>query len=206
MCSGSLIPSISPSQDTHADEGTNLKNVKTAFLGLLLIALCVAGRLGSHAPNFTPIAATALFAAFLFGSRLAVIVPLSAMLISDIFIGFYEWQIMLAVYAALLVPTLLGLMLHKRLTGTRVAGCAVGSSVVFFLSTNFAVWAFSGMYPISTAGLTECYLAALPFFRYSLAGDLVWSVAMFGGYLLANRYASNSSRFHRLLPLRLPIA
>lgn len=165
---------------------------------LLLVAICIAGRMVSHAPNFTPIAATALFAAFLFKSRVAFIVPLSAMLISDFFIGFYQWQIMLVVYAALVVPTLLGLMLRKRLTTTRVAGCAVGSSVVFFLSTNFAVWAFSGMYPISTAGLTSCYLAALPFFRYSLTGDLVWSAAMFGGYLLANRYAPNYSRTHRL--------
>lgn len=192
MCSGSLIPSIRRNPDTHADEGMNLKNVKTAVLMFLLVAICVAGRVVPHSPNFTPIAATALFAAFVFKSRVAVVVPLSAMLISDLFIGFYEWQIMLVVYSALLVPTALGLMLGKRLTSTRVAASAVGSSAVFFLSTNFAVWAFSGMYPTSTAGLTSCYLAALPFFKYSLAGDVVWTAAMFGGYLLATRYVSHS--------------
>ncbi|GAC1435629.1 MAG: hypothetical protein NVS1B11_24340 [Terriglobales bacterium] len=170
----------------------NLKNVKTVALMFLLVAICVAGRVVPHSPNFTPIAATALFAAFLFKSRVAVVVPLSAMLISDLFIGFYQWQIMLVVYAALLVPTLLGFMLGKRLTSTRLAASAVGSSAVFFLSTNFAVWAFSGMYLTSTAGLTSCYLAALPFFKYSLAGDVVWTAAMFGGYMLASRYVSHS--------------
>jgi hypothetical protein len=171
----------------------NLGNLKTAVISLLLIAICVAGRMSAHTPNFTPVVAAALFAGFLFRSPAAILLPLSAMLISDLLIGFYDWRIMLIVYASLAVPAFLGLWLHDRMTAPRILGSTISSSVVFFVATNFAVWAFSGMYEISLAGLTACYTAALPFFRYSLAGDFAWSAALLGGYLLAAKLASSPS-------------
>ncbi len=162
---------------------------KTAIgVGVLLVGLCVFGRMIDHVPNFTPLAAAALFAGFLFSRRLvAVIVILAAMVVSDIFIGTYHFGVMLTVYAALLFPVALRSVLKKQLTAPRVVGCALLSSVVFFLVTNFAHWLFMGMYPQTLAGLLTGYAAALPFFKFQLAGDLFWSAILFGGYALSCR-------------------
>ena len=65
------------------------------------------------------------------------------------------------------------------------AESAVLSSAIFFLATNFAVWQFGGIYPTTGAGLVQCYAAGLPFLKYLLAGDLVWSTILFGAYRLA---------------------
>ena len=64
-------------------------------------------------------------------------------------------------------------------------GCSLGASVWFFLATNFAHWVFYDMYAKTAAGLLQCYAAALPFFRYTLAGDLGFACLLFGGYALA---------------------
>jgi len=67
----------------------------------------------------------------------------------------------------------------------------LASSVSFFLTTNFAVWAFDGIYSHDLAGLTACYVAALPFFKNTIIGDLFWTCALFGGYqLLGMRLAT----------------
>ena len=63
-------------------------------------------------------------------------------------------------------------------------GGALATSLIFFVTTNLAVWAFSGMYSLDGAGLLQCYTAALPFLKYTVAGDLFWSVALFGGAAL----------------------
>src|SRR5258707_6782705 len=79
-------------------------------LALSLVALDVVARLAPHAPNFTPVAASAVFAGMVFRSRaLALAVPLSAMLVSDLVIGSYDWRIMSVVYAAFMLPALLGM-------------------------------------------------------------------------------------------------
>ena len=65
----------------------------------------------------------------------------------------------------------------------------MGSSLAFFLGTNFAHWAVTGQYPISLSGLSACYLAALPFLKYTLAGDLVFSGVLFGAAALVGRAA-----------------
>jgi len=60
-------------------------------------------------------------------------------------------------------------------------------ALLFFALSNFGVWLGSGMYPRSLAGLAECYAAALPFFQNSLAGDLFYTVLLFGGFAAAER-------------------
>lgn len=151
------------------------------FLGL--VALGVAGRLLPHEPNFTPVAAAALFAGFFMRhGSFAACVPLATLLISDAVLGVYDYKVMAVVYLCMLAPVLFRQVLKRRLSGWSVGLGAVSSSTLFFVATNFAVWLFSGMYARTFQGLVECYVMALPFFRGTLLGDLVWSSLLFGGY------------------------
>lgn len=154
------------------------------FLGLVAVGLV--GRLVPHPPNFAPIIATVLFAGFFYRHRaLGMLVALVAMALSDTVIGTYDSRVMAVVYSSLLLPVALRPLLQNRLTAVRIGGCAALSSLVFFLTTNFAVWACGSLYPKTGAGLVACYVAALPFLRTALAGDLFYSALLFGSYALA---------------------
>ena len=155
------------------------------MLAFALIALCVAARLLPHVQNFSPVAAAALFAGAVMGRRsLAVTVPLAAMLIGDLVLGFYHWQVMATVYAALAVPVLIGMIGRRHGLWLTAIGGALGSALIFFVTTNFAVWAFSGLYSLDSTGLAQCYIAGLPYLKYTVAGDLLWSVALFASLTL----------------------
>jgi hypothetical protein len=160
----------------------------TVCLGL--VAVSVGFRLLALAPNFTPVVAAALFAGFYLSRRsMAVAVPLLSMALSDLVIGTYDIGVMIAVYGSMLVPVFLSVALKGRWLSARVIGCALVCSCTFFLVTNFAVWEFEGIYSSDWSGLLRCYLAALPFFKYTLGGDLIWSVGLFGSYGLLARIA-----------------
>lgn len=156
-----------------------------AALVVSLVGLDVVARLLPHAPNFTPIAASALFAATVLRLRwLALVVPVAALLISDTLIGFDSWQMTVAIHLCLTLPALAGI-LSCRIRASAKSGLYVpvmlASSLIFFAATNLAVWAFSGMYPPTLAGLVACYVAALPFLQTTMLGDFVWSTVLFGG-------------------------
>lgn len=152
--------------------------------GMILAA--AAARLGPHLPNFTPIAAMALFGGAHFADkRLAFGVPLLALLLSDALLGFHAG--MPAVYGSFALIVALGLGLRTDCTVTAVAGTALAGALLFFLITNFAVWVEGAFYPRTWVGLGECYVAAIPFFRNSLAGDLFYTAVLFGGFALAQR-------------------
>ena len=165
------------------------------WIAIGLVGLDVVARLLPHAPNFTPVAASALFAGAVLRSRaLALAVPIAAMLISDLVLGCPDWRIMMVVYAALAAPAVLGRWGRPR-GAIVLAPLAVSSSLLFFASTNFAVWAFSGIYALDLAGLIACYVAALPFLYNTLLGDMFWTALLFGGWwsarvLLAHRNAA----------------
>jgi hypothetical protein len=159
--------------------------VPDLLLGAALIGLDVFMRLVPHAWHFTPLAASALFAAAMFRVRiLSLAVPLSAMALSDAVMGFYDWRVMAVVYAASAAPAAMALCVARLRSPLVLLSLAVTSSVVFFLATNFAVWAFDGMYTHDLAGLSACYVAALPFFKATIAGDLFWTCVLFGAYQL----------------------
>ena len=155
---------------------------------LSAIVLAAALRLVPHPPNFTPIGAMALFSGAYLGRRaLAFAAPLGAMLLSDAVLGFYSG--MWVTYLAVSLIVLVGWVALARISVLRVAGAAVASSVLFFLVSNFGTWTLSGMYPHTGAGLSACYIAAIPFFQNTLAGDLFYAALLFGGFRLAEHVA-----------------
>jgi hypothetical protein len=155
-------------------------------LAAALVGLDVAARLLPHAPNFTPVAASAVFAGMMFRTRsLALAVPVAAMLLSDLVLGSYDWRIMSVVYASLALPAILAMWGRRFSLPIVLAPVVLSSSLLFFATTNFAVWAFSGMYSNDLDGLIRCYVAALPFLQNTLTGDVVWSAALFGTWWLA---------------------
>jgi hypothetical protein len=149
----------------------------------LMILLAAVARLLPHAPNFTPIAAMALFAGAHFADRrLAFLVPLAAMFLSDMVIG--PDHAMPVIYACFVLTVCMGMLLRGRAGLLNVAAMSLAGSVLFFLATNFAVWYGASFYPQTPEGLMTCYVAAIPFFGNTLAGDLLFNALLFGGYAL----------------------
>src|SRR3954468_21189809 len=163
-------------------------------LVVFLIGFDVAARLLWHVPGVSPVAASALFAGMMLRRRsLALVVPLAAMPIGDAILGFYHWQVMAVVYAALTLPAVAG-MLARHVRALRVVVPTVlACSLIFFVTTNFAVWAWSGIYSADMTGLIECYAMGLPFLKYTIAGDLFWAAALFGGAWLVQRLTARTS-------------
>ncbi|MBI3573060.1 MAG: hypothetical protein HY092_02575 [Candidatus Kerfeldbacteria bacterium] len=131
-------------------------------------------------PNFAPVSAMGLFSASRLPRKYGVLVPLGLMLLSDAVIGFDRWTITLAVYLSFLASAGLGFWLRRRVSFGRWIFATLAGSVIFFLVTNAAVWMFGKIYPSSIIGLWQSYIAGLPFFRNTLAGDLVYSSMFFG--------------------------
>lgn len=166
---------------------------------IMLVAAGAGARIVFHdIPNFAPIAALALFAGYFFRRwSWAVCVPLLAMGISDLALEGYQWQMMLVVYTMLALPVAArplvrwamrferGRLVSSMLAFFGLVGCSLAASLLFYLATNFAWWPWTFMYTHDLAGLIECYAAGLPFFRYTLAGDLFYACVLFGGYALA---------------------
>lgn len=166
----------------------------------VIIGIIITGafmRLIPHWPNFTPIAAIALFGGAYLGKKyLAYAIPFAAMLFSDLIIGFHDS--MIAVYIAFAITVTIGLFLRKRLNGYTVVGASLASSVIFFFITNFAAWLASPhLYPANFAGLMQSYTAGLVFFNdgsYGISffmnevlGGLFYNTAFFGAFYLARQ-------------------
>ena len=166
--------------------------------GLVLVAALT--RLLPHPPNFSPVEAIALFGGAYFAARRwAMIVPLIAMMVSDFALGvikggtyldYFAGAHFLTVYACIVLCTVLGFGLRRRVTAARVLAYSIAGSVLFFLVTNFAVWATASPLDISpacTIGLGACYAAAVPFFQWTMFGTLFYGAVLFGGFALLRR-------------------
>jgi hypothetical protein len=153
--------------------------------GIILFAAVM--RLIPHYPNFTPVAAIALFGGAHLGRKwLSFFIPLAALFISDMILGFHGF--MLPVYVSFAIVVLLGTRIGK-IGIPAVAGASVASSALFFIITNFAVWVGSPFYSQTFAGLMQSYTMAIPFFHTSLLGDLFYSAVFFGGfYFVSQKY------------------
>jgi len=181
-----------------------------AVVWLALVALAVAGRLwqptwnGEQLWHATPLAAVALAAGFLFANPLvAASVPLVALAVSNLLLpGYGSLGVAAVVYAATAWPVLLGtcgILGQDRPRWLAVVGGSLATSLVFFLSTNLAHWAFMADYPRTMAGLGECFVAALPFYRWMPVGDAAWTLATFG-LIVAARMAAEAAATRRLRP------
>lgn len=153
-------------------------------LAIFFVIFGAALRFAPHLPNFAPIAAIALFGGVYLNKKYALILPLTAMLVSDYFIGFYDLKLMLGVYLSLALMGLIGLLVKNRKNPFTVIGGSVLGSVLFFIITNLSVWAFYSWYPHTLSGLSQCFAAAIPFFRNTLLGDLFYVAILFGIYEL----------------------
>ncbi len=169
-----------------------------------MIAAAALSRLLPHPPNFAPIEAMALFGGAYFASRrLALLVPLLAMAASDLLLGALRggtWleyfttpqylPSLLANYACIALTVALAFGLRGRVNGPRVLGYSLAGSVLFFAVSNFALWLTAFAVPhgaACTTGLLPCYVAALPFFQWTVLGTLFYSALLFGGFALLRR-------------------
>ncbi|MBI2270376.1 MAG: hypothetical protein HYU69_08470 [Bacteroidetes bacterium] len=162
----------------------NSTNLNARFLFITAVVFIAASsRIFPHIPNFTPIAAMALFGgACMSNKRMAFIIPFVAMLISDFIIGFHNT--MIYVYVAFAITGFIGWGLRDRVKPGSLFIASLASSVIFFLITNFGVWAAEGM-PNGTSGMLSAYVLGVPFFRMTLLGDLFYNTILFGSFYLA---------------------
>ena len=156
-------------------------------LGLLILG--IAGRLTPHPWNVTPLIAIALLGGALLPARWAVGLPVAIAAVSDLVLG---WHTTLPfTWAGFALAAGLGAWL-RRPSAARVALVAVAASTAFFIVSNFGVWLVGGLYEPTLAGLRACFIAAVPFYRQMLAGDLICTLALFGLAALTGRLPSTA--------------
>jgi len=146
-----------------------------------LISLALMGRLIPHPDNFTPMLAVALFGGAMLPGRMAYLIPLVALFLSDLLMGNSVTWMTPVIYGCFALGTGLGQWLGRHRTWAKTGLAALAGGFLFYLVTNLAVWMTpNGLYPHTLDGLVECYAMALPFFRNEIAGDVLWSAMLFG--------------------------
>ena len=137
---------------------------------IILIGIAIISRLIPHPPNFTPITAIALFSTIHFKNKiLTYLIPIIGLFISDLILGLS--MVNLFVYLSFIAITFIGFKFQKINNYSILL-----SSTTFFIVSNFGVWILG--YPKNIEGLILCYYMALPFFVYTIMGDLFYSYAM----------------------------
>jgi hypothetical protein len=154
---------------------------------LLLIIVAAISRLLPHEPNFVPLAAIALFAGtFVRDKKMALVIGVSALLFSDILLEIFKGNgfhsTMPFVYLSIVLIGIIGFVLRGREQRQTIMVASLTGSILFFLITNFGVWIADNIYPKTLEGLTQCYIAAIPFFRGTVLGDLFYNLLLFGSY------------------------
>ena len=165
----------------------NIPKEKIIFI-LLLLIIGIFYRFMPHPPNFSPLAAIALFGGFYFSRMRFALIPIAILFLTDIVLGFYQIEIMLSVYTSFILITLLGVQIKKKTSFYTIIGGSLLGSILFFLITNFSVWLFGNWYAHDFSGLINCFYLALPFFRNTLLGDLFFTAVFFGIYEFSQIY------------------
>lgn len=154
------------------------------MLAISLIIIGILLRFVPHTANFTPVAAIALFAGVYLNKKQALIVPLLLMVISDIFLGMHNVAIF--TWGSFVLVTMIGFWAKNHKTFKGIVSTSLVSSFLFYLITNFGVWAM-GWYPQDLKGLVDCYILGLPFLRVFTVATLSYTVVFFGAYELIAR-------------------
>lgn len=172
------------------------KNILQALFIISLIVLAVLSRLVDHPPNFTPLAAIALFgAAYFSNKKWALIVPVLAWWVSDLLLnatiyasyettflaGYQLWS-----FLAIALIAVVGYYMLRKISFKNIIGSAFVAAIIFFLISNFGVWLSGTMYPMNISGLISCYVAGIPFFHWSLLGNIFYLGLMVGVYEWVN--------------------
>tara|TARA_B110000967_G_scaffold171969_1_gene182755 strand:- start:251 stop:775 length:525 start_codon:yes stop_codon:yes gene_type:complete len=171
-------------------------NNKYILVFLLIVVTSFSNVLLSNIPNFSPVASVALFSGFyLSNKKIALLVPIICMLISDYFIGFHS--LMWAVYLSFSATVVIGFLM-KKANGKLIFLNSIFSAVLFFIITNFAVWASGSFYSKDFTGLLTCFSMGIPFLKNTLLSAVIFSSILFGGYeffnQLVNKYLKVSKR------------
>jgi len=153
------------------------------MLAYVFVVIAIAIRFLPHPFHFTPVGAALLF----FGahrSKREMAIPVALLVLSDLLLNRFVYNIPLhadqiVVWAWYAGAIAIGMLLRKHLSAPRVAGASVAASISFYLVSNFAVWASYEMYPKTWQGMLACYAAAVPFFRNTVVGDLIFSAVFF---------------------------
>ncbi|HEX5430059.1 MAG TPA: DUF6580 family putative transport protein [Patescibacteria group bacterium] len=148
-----------------------------------------------HAANFAPLGAIALFGGTYLNKKLAIVVPIAAMIISDFFIGFDSLESRLSVYGSLALIAGIGMLVRRRKNIITVIGGAVGSSITFFLITNCVLFYAPTMYAHNLSGQIASYVNGLPFLRPTLLSDLLYTAVFFGSYELIQAWAKRRAAY-----------
>ncbi len=171
--------------------------LKKEIFPISLILILAFARLIPHPPNFTPIIAVALISGYFFKNiNLSLLILLIAMLLSDLFIGFYENMIF--VYASLLLITFVFHKISKKINYKNLFIYCFAGSLIFFIFSNFGVWALGSpgvldvAYERNISGLVECYILAIPFFGNTFLSTLIFAYP--GIFIYKSLPAWSSSR------------
>jgi len=165
-----------------ADSGRHFVIFRVLIV-LCFITFAAVVRILPHPWNFTPVGAMALFSGAKLGrSSKAFLFPLTALFCGDLFVGFH--RLMPTVYFSFCVSVLIGIAFRNRQSLKPLSAATFLGALQFFVISNFGMWALETFYPHSVAGLASCYIAAIPFFGNTLAGDVFYVLVLFGGFAL----------------------
>ncbi len=161
-------------------------NSKQTFLAIMLILLGVILRLLELIPNFSPVTAIALLGgAYLLDKRWSIIIPVTSLLISDILLGYknnypFFHNTIFFVYISYIIIVFLGWKLRtEKVNYVKVAGFAIVSSLLFFIISNIGVWLVGTLYERNLSGFITCFEMAIPFYKYTILGDVAYSILFF---------------------------
>jgi hypothetical protein len=163
---------------------------KWPALGLTTIGAIL--RVLPHPPNLAPVGAMSLFAGANLTGWQAYLVPLLLMAITDPIIGALKGfdpfsRSTVFIYGSFMISVWIGKHLRGSYSAGRIGGAAFLCALQFYLITNFSTWMLGNMYPQTLAGLATCYVTALPFFGYTLIGNLFYSAFFFGAHYWVTR-------------------
>ncbi len=163
------------------------------MLAFFIFIVGVVSRLIVHLPNFTPVVALAFFGGCYLKKRQAIFLPVALLAVTDFFIGFHHT--MPFTWVSVMLVAAFGTWVRERKSWKTVLGGSLLSAFLFFVVTNWGVWLVGGLYPPTMEGLRRCFLMAIPFFRYTLASTVMYTVAFFvlyeriAGYISRTKYA-----------------
>jgi hypothetical protein len=158
---------------------------KTLFTLFFLITLGIISRIIPHPPNFTALNSLSLFGTFFLGNFTSAALMLSSTLfLSDLLIGFHNT--MPSTYLSFFIIAIAG-SAFKKYTDSYPSLSLGIATLFFFILSNFGVWISSDLYQKSFEGLVLCYIAALPFLKYQLLGDLFYGTLLY--FLYYKKYS-----------------